>query len=272
MIICNDSRQYYVSDLVAETPIYRLYLCSQDGAMPKNLLQIAIGIENNGELDRSVYFLRTLLLHAENLEEEYARVKTDQKDMLNYQFCLPEPVDSFLHEEQGGRRINILGFRNVDDVRLMVPLHNIVHRDQRRVDLRTSVWIMGKLLKILAFAHDASVSVGEISLGNILIEPDRHYVVVFNWASAQKYNDGVPSSVIREEIKLAAQCVIETLGGGDQIIPDDGSEQHASYIKYLENLARNGDQNAEETHYSFYQLVDGLWPRGYHHFTSLPRR
>jgi hypothetical protein len=275
MILEHGSKQYHVgdldTDLVAETASHRLYLCSQNGGRPQNLLQVATDLAHNGELDRASYILEILLHHAEELESEYARVKTDPKDMLNYQLCFPDLADSFVPADQGDRRVNILGFRGVDDVRSMVPLYNIVHRDKRRVDLRTSVWIAGKLLKTLVFAHDASISVGDISLGNVLIQPDQHYVVVFDWANARQHTDGISQDVVRDEIRSAATTIIEILGGMDEhSVPDDDGEQYERYNAHLAALASNGARTVEEAHRMFYTLADDLWPREFYPFTTLP--
>ena len=264
---------YVVGKLVAETDLYRLYLCEQEATGQQCLLQIAATLAENGALDRSAYLLARLLREAEAMEEEYAKVKEDPKKFLNYQLGFPELVASFVSAEQGGRRINILRFRGVEDVHSMVPLYNLVHRDRLRVDLRTSVWIMGKLLKILAFFHDAGVVVRDLAPGNVLIEPAQRYVVVFNSAKAELMSDGVPPSTVREEIKAAAQCVIETLGGTmEGGIPDDGSPQHEPYQEHLLQLAREGETNAATAHQRFYEQVDRLWPRGFYPFTTLPRR
>jgi hypothetical protein len=149
----------------------------------------------------------------------------------------------------------------------MVPLHNIVYRDEQRVDLRTSVWITGKLLKILTFVHDAGISIGDLSLGNVLIEPNQHYVVVFDWANARKHAGGVPHAVVWEEIRSVASTVIEVLGG---TATDSEEEQGGRYIAHLTNLASNGAWTAKEAHRMFYALADDLWPRQFYPFTTLP--
>ncbi len=274
MLIQNGSRQYFVGDLVAETAAYRLYLCSAKNGGCEYLLQVAVDLTANGALDRAAYFLRMLSREAEDLEQEYAKVKTKPEKMLNYQYSFPDVVDSFVSQDQGGRRINILRFHSVDDVRQMVPLYNIVHRDFRRVDIRTSIWIMGKLLKIIAFVHDSGISMGEaIRSGNILIEPSKHYVVFFNWEDVQKNCDVVSTSLVREDIKNAAECVIETLGGTSEGgVLEDGSRESGPYIERLVSLARRGDRDAGTAHREFYSLVDSLWPRGFYPFTSLPLR
>lgn len=272
MIIEHGSKQYHVRDRVYQNSEYRLYICSQSESGFENLLQIATDTGHNGDLDRSVYFLNSLLYLAEEVEEEYAKVKINPKEMLNYHLGFPEVVDTFVSAKQGERRVNILGFRNVSDVRTMVPLYNIVHKDNRRVDLKTSIWIMGKLLKILTFIHGADISIGNVSLENILIEPDKHYVVVFNWAKAQKCSDVLSRQVVEEEIQHAAICVLKVLGGmGADDIPDDGSQQYLPYISHLHALACAGNRSAEAAHREFYEFVDSLWPRGFQPFTTLPR-
>ncbi len=266
MLIKNNSQEYQVGKLVAKTQSYRLYLCSMPGAERTYLLQVAAEVAQNGDLDKAAYFLRSLLQNAEELEREFARLKTDPKEKLNYQLCFPELVDSFISDSQGGRRVNVLGFQNVPDVSTLVPLHNIIHKDHMRVDLKTSVWIMGKLLKILDFAHSAGISIGQLTPGNILIEPTNHYVVIFNWAKA---HEGVTRDLCREEIRTAAQSVVQVLGGIQE--KSFRSTEAATYQLYLLGLMRNGERSAKQAHEEFYELVDGLWPRGYHPFTVLPQ-
>lgn len=274
MLVVNDrsGKRYEVGERVAETEVYRLYLCRPEGEAVDYLLQVASTAEHNGALDRAAYILDRLLQEAERLEIEFEKVREDPKHLLNYQLAFPEIVDTFVSAEQGERRINILRFRGVEDVRTIVPLYNLVERDRRRCDLKTSAWIMGKLLKVLVLAHGANVAINDLTLGNILIEPEKHYVIVFNWANAQVMTDGVSQSRAREEIKYAARRIIEVLGGTPEGgIPSDDSEQHALYQEGLVQLAVDGQGDALEAHRAFYALVDSLWPRGYHPFNTKPR-
>jgi hypothetical protein len=152
--IKSDSYAYEVGKKVAEAGNYRLYLCSQNGTNRQCLLQIATSPEHNGALQRAVYILKELKRRADEVEAEYADVKKDSKIFLNYDLGFPEIVDSFVYSEQGGRQINILEFKNVEDVGSMVPLINITKKDRLRVDLKTSAWIMGKLLKLYSFVNN----------------------------------------------------------------------------------------------------------------------
>ncbi|OGI26166.1 MAG: hypothetical protein A3J76_01820 [Candidatus Moranbacteria bacterium RBG_13_45_13] len=272
MEIRNGEDVYFVGKQVADAGVYRLYLCIQGETERQCLLQIASAVENNSGLDRAAYILGELKQRSEEIEEEYGRVKKDPKDLLNYHLGFPELVDSFICHQQGGRRMNILAFRHVEDASRMIPLTNITFKDRLRVDLRTSVWIMGKLLKLFVFTHGEGFSVGLATGNNILIEPDQHYVLFFDWSGAKIHSSVLPVEIRRQEISQAAQAVITVLGGKPETgaIPDDGDEAFGRYADFLHRLARGSESNAERAHFQFYQLVDSLWKRGYYPFTTKP--
>lgn len=265
--IKNGSCVYQVGNKVAETSNYRLYLCMQDGMGRQCLLQVATTVAHNGKLQRAAYILKELERRADDLEAKYARVKTDPNVLLNYGLGFPDLIDSFIYQEQGGRSINILAFRGVEDVTKMVPLINITEKDGLRVDLRTSAWIMGKLLKLLVFAHNEGVSVRLLNGNNIVIEPDEHYVVIFDWSCAQTYPEAVPKEIQRQEISQAAQAIVAVLGGDLKtgVFPDDSNK---TYTDYILRMARGEKNNAGKTHKEFYALIDELWEREYYPFTT----
>lgn len=269
MEIKNGSCLYRVGNRVAETGHYRLYLCIQEGTGRQCLLQVATSAEHNGGLQRAAHILKELQRRAGELEAEYARVKTDPKVLLNYQLGIPELVNSFICKEQGGRQINVFAFRNVENVSDMVPLSNITAKDHLRVDLRTSAWIMGKLLKLLVFAHHEGISVGVLDGNNIVIEPEQHYVVIFEWSAARMYPETVPAETRSREIAHAAQAVVIVLGGdlATGTFPDDG---HKTYTDYLLRLARGRISDARKAYEHFYSLIDGIWEREYYPFTTKP--
>ncbi len=272
MIIESASERYEVERLVRETSTYRVYLCQQQATHRQCLLQVAVTTQHNGDLDRGSYFLRYLEQRATEAEAVYAGIKTDPNMLLNYQLHFPELLDTFICREQGDRRINILAFRNVEGMSQMVPLSSIVEKDHLRIDLRTSAWILGKLLKLLTFLHNEKIVTHQLGWNNILIEPDEHYVVAFDWASAQSYLDGVPEKVRRDNISEVATSVIKALDGDveDGTFPDDGEPAFVDYTNRLLSLARGEERNAHRAHSRFYELVDTWWPRGFHPFTTYP--
>lgn len=272
MDIRNGQRHYEVGQPVGTAQDYKLYLCATEEGR-QCLLQICAAAENNSFLDRTAYVLRQLKLRADELEAEYAQVKEDPDQLLNYDLQFPELVDSFICRKQGDRRINVLAFRNIEDVGKLVPIINITEKDRWRVDLRTSAWIMGKLLKLLAFAHGEGFAIGNLAGNNILIEPDQHYVVVFDWASAQICSDEIPIEIRRHDIAHAARSVVTVLGGSlKKGIPLDpgGYEGFGRYDDLILRLARGSESNAKKAHSQFYELVEQLWKREYYPFTTLP--
>lgn len=271
MEIENGSSIYRVGKQAAGNGTYRLYLCQKEGMERQCLLQIATEVGHNGALQRAAFILGELARRAGELEEEYETVKQDPNVFLNYELGFPELVDSFICPEQGGRQINILAFRNVEDVSRMVPLVNISEKDRVRVDVKTSVWIAGKVLKMYDFATSEGFSVN-LSGNNILIEPDEHYVVIFDWTEAEIHSETVPVEVRRKQIAQVARAVITILGGDAETGIFSGDEEGASqYTDYLLYLARGGESNTQRAHARLYEITDQLWERKYHPFTTRTR-
>lgn len=273
MIVERQHHRYQVGDLAADAGDYRVYLCKQETTGRQCLLQIADQPAGNAALDRAAYFLRELESQAAEVEKEYEKVRTDPRSLLNYGLGFPELLDSFVSSEQGGRRINILAFRNIDDLKTVVPISKIIEVDRLRVDLRTSVWIMGKCLKLLAFAHSLGITVGKLDTGNILIEPDKHYVIIFDWSSASSHLiQEVLTTESVGDIALAARSVLSLLGGDLETgaVPDS-EEGFRRYCNYLFSLSRGSQHDATEAHRRFYEIADSLWERKYYHFTAMPR-
>jgi len=262
---------YRVGKALGETPEFRLYQCM----FPDNsvgVLKIGVSVEQNGLLDREAFLLRKMKDEAEYLEDEYARIKDDPKQSLGYQICFPNLIDSFISDEQGDRRINILKFDQVaDDLSRWAPIAHLASRDKIRVDPKTSAWMLGKLLKLLVFTHSQGISIGQLTGENILVERNHHFVAVFDWSKASVHpGKEVPSSVAREEISQVAQEVIRALGGNPETgeLPPDDQMTDDSYSSHLYELVHGSESNSKRAHVEFYKLVRSLWPREFWPFTG----
>lgn len=275
MEISNGDRVYKKGQLVGENEKFRLYTCIDLATGKECLFQIAADISYNGDLSRNAYILKELERASAEIEGEYAKVKDDQNVMLNYQLLFPELVDSFISSSQGDRKVNILAFRHVEKVGDIIPLINITEKDKLRVDLRTSAWIMGRLLKLIGMAQNEGISTASI-LGdeNILIVPDQHYVIIFDWSAAKTYQnaEAYPLEEKRIEISMATKAVIKVLGGNINTghFPNDGEEEFERYTKHLLRLETGVIASAEKAHQQFYNLIDQLWERKFHPFTTKP--
>jgi hypothetical protein len=274
MRLTNGPNVYEVGEQVAAAQDYNLYLCTvgEGEEVRQCLLQVAKTAEQNGSLDRAAFILRELARRAEELEVEFAKTQTDPDSRLNLHLGFPELVDSFVCHEQGGRRINILAFRNVAEVGRMVPLINITEKDGLRVDLRTSAWILGKLLKLLVFTHGEGFAIGQLAGNNILIESEQHYVLLFDWSGTHTYTEAIPAEVRSQEISAVAKAVIAALGGDPETgdIPNGDGVEFDRYTAFVARLARGDERSAERAHKDHYEILDGLWPREYYPFTAHP--
>jgi len=271
MIMQGQEARYIVGNAVGDGGWYRLYICQVVGTDKQCLLQIAASPAHNGALERSSHILAMLKKQSDALEKEYA--DKGHKGVLNYDLCFPEVHETFISTEQGNRRVNILSFRNVPNIGDMVPLSNITAKSRRRVDLRTSAWIMGKTLKVLTFAHSLGIAIRLVNDSNILINPDQHYVVVFDWSQSFTHPDIVPAERRVEDISQAARAVITALGGGldsRSFITDVTSPASGRYIDFLYSMARGMYRDAAAAHKRHYEIVDDLWERKFYPFTSLP--
>lgn len=262
--------EYEVGELVAKNDRYRLRHC-RDKHGREMLLQIATHASKNAELSRAGWALTTLKERSDEVERAYS--DAGHSGMLNYDLGFPELTDSFIFEGQGARQVNILRFREILKVGGIIPLLKI-WKDDLRVDLPTSAWIFGKLIKTVSFAHDNRIQVNNITGNNVLIEPDQHYVVIFNWSDMVVHETSVPSLTVREEIKLAANLVIRAVGGDlDKARVNDAD---LPYTRLLQSFATEGASSAAKAHGMFYEVVDSLcgnpdstWKNGFHPFATL---
>lgn len=258
---------YEVLDLVAKSKYHRTRLCTHEDNV--YLLRITTDAVHNHLLARNAFILSKLKEYSASMEEEYSK-KHDGN--LNYDLAFPYVVDDFIYHSQGARQVNVLGFKNVDSVSQMIPLSRF-RRDRIRPDLPSSAWIFGKLLKTLHFAHQCAVAGQSLKLSNLLIEPSMHYIVVYDWSDAGVHSDGIRPSLIKEEIKEAAQSIITLLGDDLESVCVDEFDQN--YVNFLQHLATHGMSNAQMAHEGFYKTVDELcynplsyWESGFHDFVT----
>lgn len=269
MILRHDTNQYTVDVLVAEAPTYRMYICQDVVSGQQGLLQISSDVAQNGGLERAAFVLKRLRQTSDLFEVEYA--KRGGEGLLSYERLFPQVRDSFISEEQGSRRCNVLTVSEVDDVHELSPLSWIPgSQPSQRIALPSSAWVMGRLLKLLAFAHGEGVAVRSLASNNILLEFKRHFVVVLDWSSSLTYPGEVPTDARKDDIANAAQAVFGSIGGdadtGD--FPYDGESQ---YVDFIWRLVGRRESDAQKVHDEFYELVNDLWGRSFRPFRVLPR-
>lgn len=270
MILKSAKGTYEIGTKIGGQKSFNVYVCrSADGA--QHILKIAFAAEHNSVLDREAVLLRDMRQKAEDLERAYGSIEGNAGRMLNYQIAFPYVVESFLAPTQGNRRVNIMSFDCVDDIRALVPLRHVRERDRVRIDPKTSAWILGKFLKLLVFTHSQGISLGSTSGYNFLIERDEHYSIVFDWTSAVRNDGGIPEEIVRREIASIAREVLAVLDAdfNAATLPESDQDPCGQYARHLFALANGCERDASQAHARFYELVRTLWPeRGYWPFTS----
>lgn len=275
MLLQGTRAKYEVGALLAENTVYRVYLCQEVESGRQYLLQIAssVSVEHSGKLDKAAFFLGKLRKIASEYEALHA--KQGGTRLLSYERLFPMLIDSFVPEQQGGRRVNILGFSEVDDIKMMVPLSNVTGKDHQRIDLRSSAWILGRLLKLLGMTHSEGISVNMLSGANVLIEPSRHFAVVFDWSSAQTYpGQHVPRKNRIDDVANAAKAVFIALGGNpltaDYPYARETDDNDRRYIALMTRMMQQHESSATRAHQQLYGLIDEIYGRKFHPFTPMP--
>lgn len=253
---------YNVGRLIAETQTYCLYICREN----KNtfLLQVAKDIELNGKIEKAAYILSQLTERSNYYEIEYAKDNPGKK--LNYDRLFPIIVNTFIVPDESCRKASVLALKDFESVEKTVPLSNLINKDNLKISLESSAWIMGRLLKLFTLVHDCGFSIN-ISNDNILIEPKNHYLSILDWTSADTFVDETPSEKCRENIISAASAVLRCTADYNKEALADNTKD---YIKYLQLLSRDGRKSAEIAHSEFYEITHRAFGQKFYPFHTFP--
>lgn len=261
---------YVVDKLVADARDYTYYICRSADTGKDYLLQVAKTTAENGPLDRAALVLGMLKRTSDSFEAEYAK-QNPKGRRLDYDRLFPGVAASFLlPPAQDERRVNVLSFKEIESVTDLVPLVNLTKKDKARADIGASAWMLGRLLKLLSFAHGEGIAVRKLSGGNILFEPSRHYVVVLDWTGAL-CTEKVSREDARNDLAAAARSVFVAMGGDTQTgsypYDTDGKQE---YVTFVWRLCQGRESNTKRAHTEFYQMVDRLLGREFRTFVPLP--
>ena len=251
--------------LVGRSPQFALYQCALPDGRP-GMVKVAASTADNFALDREAYVLRLMA------EEAVRRDRENPDRPFNYQYFFPELVDTFLDEGAGGVRTNVLAFPpEIERLGQLRPAAALSEGSRTRVDPRSSAWILGKTLKVLAFAHHLGIANGRVEAGNVLCETERHGILLFDWTQARIHDDGAVSpDAARAEVSQAARMTLELLGadGASGALPASDQLPDRRYEELLRALASGATSDAAAAHRDFYELLGAIWPRKFHPFTT----
>lgn len=262
---------YEVGALIGRTADYSIYLASGRNDAEEYLLKVAADTTRNGLLDREAFLLDGIQTEIARRDALHQKEHGDGK-RLGYHRCFPRIVESFPVPEQGDRRVNLVSVYGTEPLFELVPLEQWRTRERVRLDPKTSAWIMGRLLKILTLTHPFGVAIGRITGGNILVNPEEHHVTIFDWTAAHHHAESLPAKVAREELSAIATATMLALGGNPATgsLPESDQLPDSRYADFLKRLIDGKRSDPVTTGAEFYDLVDDLWERGFHPFTTHP--
>ena len=268
-----DTLVYDVGQQVADMDLYRVYLCT---SATNELLFLQIAKHNSAvhdaNLEKSAYTLQRLKTYSDQIEQLFAEEKPGQR--VGYDRMFPHLEQSRrTGEDQGYRMANILSVkmasRDSSGIDMMIPLSKIPATNQK-VDEKTSVWIMGKFLKLLIFLHDSDITM-EIAADNVLLSgPEQyHNVVLFDWSKAVFGNTQQQWS---RNVGSAARTTLKLLNAENEHSFSGIAKEYGSF---LVTLAR-GDcdksfSDAAQVYQEFYEIADLVWGKAYHPMSIIPK-
>lgn len=236
---------------LASTSDYKIYPVWLPN-MQMGLMKISSSPAINDVLENEAQILETLGTLAAEIEE------TNPK--CHYAATFPTLHTKVITSDE--RLALFLGFDPViSTYKQLVPLSQILK--DKRVDLQTIVWILGKGLKILDFAHrQAEISMGFVDPSNILLETELHGVIVLDWSHADAC---VNSFRCHQEVSELATIAWRAAGGSEDTDPPHDpdimtKDQHERFLLFLLNLI-NGEKSALTAQLSLYELANIIWPK-----------
>jgi len=244
---------------LAETEVWRLYVAKgpsgQIGLMKIN----SPGSSNYQGLKKEVRIFRTFQIVASEIDEA---AEGPNKPFHGANF----PTVQEKLEPDTQQLVVFLGYHpSITTYRQLVPLS--VALTNVRVDLQTGAWILGKLLKILAFVHNLGFTVGFMDASNVFIEKQRHGVLILDLTAANEYPTKDEQLA---EVAAAARIIWKAVGGtGKSDPPHDkdimSAEAHAEFVSHLRRMIVGGALGAADEHQMIYATDEGLadrtWPK-----------
>lgn len=268
-VLSPTGKKYVVGLELGSNERFKFYQCTFEDDKTC-VLKIARKPAFNGLLDREVFLLQNLAHEALALEVEYQKVKQTDR-LLNYHFFFPKLLESFISLDQGNSRISIVSFKHVaNNLSDLTPLSYLKEKEEVRIDPRSSAWILGKLLTMLAFLKDQSVFVSDLSGDNIFINRSQHYVMLFDWTQAIWGGGEISKDSISLNISKITKEVIKALDGDFSIkkLPENDQLINNDYEKYLFELSSGMLKDYIFAHKKFYEIVLSAWPREFYEFKT----
>lgn len=240
---------------LVETEYYKLYVTKLPSGQ-FGLMKIATEEKFNEILENEFSLLTKAQYLAETWDREHIESKTTPPF---YGAMFPKVIEEIA---AGDRTAFFLGYsQEIENYKQLIPL-SVITKD-KRVDLQTTHWIFGKLLKAISYFHmdEMECEIGVINTSNVLIESNLHGVFVLDFSMAKSYDQNYISDVI-----AAAKIAWQIAGGTEENDPPYDSEimskeNYLEYLNFLRRIIRGETKGAYDEFIEIYKLADKIWPK-----------
>lgn len=239
---------------LARTETYSLYVVQ----LPSGQLGLMKRSNPAGDsvLTHEAVVLSTLCSIAADMDrEEVAAGRTP----FGYGTFFPNLVEAVQVEDK--RVVLFLGYHpEIASYAQLRPLSLLTRGS--RVDLKSTVWILGKALKLMRFVHDCGYSIGLVDPSNLFLEPDLHGVFVLDFSGA---SDSITDAQRLEEVKAITRIAWNAAGGTDTSEPPHdpdimSKEDHDKFVAFLSSVM-DGDADIHGILMALYEMSDSIWPK-----------
>lgn len=222
------------------------------------LFMIANSPASNPVIDWQEYILRSMQEQADGIDAE-----TELKEFTpNYGAFFPKVFERI---DADGRTALVLGYHpTISAYRELKPLTAIPAN--KRVDLKSIMWILGKSLKLATMFHEAGCTIGAATPDNVFItmdNPEVHGVFYLDFTNAE---DGATDSQLKAELTEMATTAYFTVGGTDASEPPLDTdimtaEQHKEFVANLKRMMSGEVTDARTEMVRLYEINDRIWPK-----------
>ncbi len=251
-------RDIEVGKLIGETSKLRIYLGSTD-AKQSVILKVAKTFDDGHILAEEASKFNEMRA----FKDEIFKLEEKQgKENSHYDWLFADLQASFMEPTQDDRRINVLSMPDIE-IDKLTPLIKLSNGTE--IDTWTSIWILGRFLKLYSFFELLAASMDcpvveypIFSPGDYLIGPKEHRLIYYNFSG--KIND----VVAMDFIKAITKFILDWVAIGDR-------EEEQKYFNLLKDFSETGRDTCERAHRELYKLVEELWGIGYHPFVYRER-
>lgn len=252
------------------------YACTNHSTGNYYFLVIANTIADNpviDDLSAILEKLRDLVSYHNQVYRESGRI-LPKPEGLGFDHLFPIVIDQFTCSEQGNRRVLVLDYSFADLGQAIVACQ--LPEQDVRVDLRTSSWILARLLKLIGFINLHQMTI-PVSLESILIVRKTHRLMWLDWTPLVVHDDKLSTPLKCLGLKQAASAVLSLIGANfvsqdwryEFFSADEQQcEGEKKYFQLLIKLYAGGYDNAVATHHALNDVFYEIWPTGFYPFTA----